>query len=788
MRFAFYAFLLCASLSQPLCAKAQIRGRVTDAGNGEDVANATIRLADGRQTVADEEGRFLFRVPAVNGIQVTVSAVGYAALDTFWSSGSFLAVRLQKMNRLMQPIELRAVRAGTASPFTQSTIGAEEIAKTNLGRDIPFALDQTPSVVVHADAGNGVGYTGIRIRGTDATRINMTLNGIPYNDAESQGIFFVNLPDFLSSAGSIQVQRGVGTSSNGTGAFGATLNISTNEVQEKPYAEVSNSYGSFDTWKHTAKAGTGLLDGRFTMDARLSRIQSNGFIDRASSDLQSFFLSTAWLKPDASLRLNIFSGKEKTYQAWYGIPESKLQDHRTYNPAGTEKAGEPYDNETDNYRQTHAQLFYNRRFSQTLNLQTALFYTRGLGYYEQYKARRKFSSVGLPNPIVNGLAIQRTDLVRQLWLDNHYLGQTFSLQYKRDRREVIGGGGGTRYLGDHYGKIVWAQYPVPIGYRWYEHDATKDDLNLFVKWQEQLGRRFFLFADLQYRSVGYRIEGFRDNPQLKVDDRWGFLNPKLGISWLGNGYKAYASYAKGSKEPNRDDFEAGAQQRPSAEHLHDLEAGYERSSAKASWGFTAYYMRYRDQLVLTGRINDVGAYTRTNIPESFRAGIELTGKWKATQKLELKGNATWSKNQILGLTVYYDDYDQGGQKNEAFERSPIAFSPALTAAASATWQPLKNLSVALPAKFVSRQYLDNTGRRERSLDPFFTQDLLLSWRPACKLAKETLLTLMLNNVFDAAYEPNGYSFSYYAGNALVTENGYFPMAGRQWMAGITLRW
>ncbi|NDC78893.1 MAG: TonB-dependent receptor, partial [Chitinophagia bacterium] len=371
MKAAFALIVSGLSFWHTGLAQVPFRGRVTDAFGGEPVAGATLRTTDGIETSADDQGRFLLRGKAGQGLRVKVSAVGYAELDTLLPTGAFAELTLRKSSRLMQPIEIRAVRAGAAQPFTETTLGEREIAARNLGRDIPYVLDQTPSVVVNSDAGNGVGYTGIRIRGTDATRINMTLNGIPYNDAESQGVFFVNLPDFVSSAGSIQVQRGVGTSANGTGAFGATLNISTNEVHEKAYAEAANSYGSFDTWKNTMKAGTGLIDGRFTLDTRLSRIRSNGYVDRATSDLQSFHVSAAWLRPDASLRLNVFSGKEKTYQAWYGIPESMLASDRTYNPAGTEKPGEPYDNETDNYRQTHSQLFYNRRFSSRLSLQTA---------------------------------------------------------------------------------------------------------------------------------------------------------------------------------------------------------------------------------------------------------------------------------------------------------------------------------------------------------------------------------------------------------------------------------
>ncbi len=368
---------------------------------------------------------------------------------------------------ILEPIEIRAVRAGEKSPFTQTTLGKAALGKNNLGQDIPFLLNQTPSVVVHSDAGNGVGYTGIRIRGTDATRINITLNGIPYNDAESQGVFFVNLPDFASSVNSIQVQRGIGTSTSGTGAFGASINMSTNETRTVPYAELNNSYGSFNSWKNTVNVGTGLIGNHFTLDGRLSRITSDGYIDRASSDLRSYFLSAAWLTEKSTLRANVFSGKEKTYQAWYGVDEATLETNRRFNAAGTEKPGEPYDNETDNYQQTHYQLFYNRTLNSRLNLQSAFFYTRGLGYYEQYKAGQYYMDYGLAYPMYGGDTVFTTDLIRQLWLDNHYYGMNASLQYKDEQKEIIAGGGGSRYLGDHYGKVIWASNGgVEKDYRW----------------------------------------------------------------------------------------------------------------------------------------------------------------------------------------------------------------------------------------------------------------------------------------------------------------------------------
>lgn len=781
--------LLCAGLFA-LKADAQIvqSGRVSDALHAGVLPGATIRIDDERQTVAGDDGRFRLKWLTAGSYKVSISAVGYRSKDTILTAGTFWEIPLTPDRPLMQPIEIRAVRASETSPFTQSTLKATDIERRNLGQDIPFLLDQTPSVVVHSDAGNGVGYTGLRIRGTDATRINITLNGIPYNDAESQGVFFVNLPDFASSASNIQIQRGVGTSTNGTGAFGASIHLNTNEVREKAYGELHNSYGSFDTWRHTFKTGTGLIRDKFTFDTRLSRISSNGFVDRAKSNLQSFYASGAYILSDRSLRFNIFSGKEKTYQAWYGIPETKLENDRTFNPAGTEKTGTPYDNETDNYRQTHYQLFYNQRFNNRLNLQTALFYTRGLGYYEQYKADRRFSSIGLPSPVVNGTTIQRTDIVRQLWLDNHFFGQTFSLQYKDDRREIIGGGGGSAYLGDHYGKVIWAQQGVPKDHRWYDLDASKKDINSYVKWQESLSDRLQLFGDLQYRHVTYDLNGFRDNPTLMVDQTWNFLNPKIGLTYRTTAGRIYLSWAVANKEPNRDDFEAGAAQLPKREQLQDIEAGIERGGERTSWGATAYYMRYRDQLVLTGRINDVGAYTRTNIPNSYRLGLELTASHRPTDRIDIRGNLTLSDNRIIGLTAYYDDYDNGGQIEESFDRSVIAFSPAVTGALTLNLRPTKTTEISLPAKYVSRQYLDNTGRKSRSLDPYFVQDLQLTWKPEIRGALTTAIRVHVNNLLDVRYEPNGYTFSYMAGGAMTTENYFFPMAGRNLMIGLSIGW
>ncbi|MEN9885125.1 MAG: hypothetical protein RLZZ420_2342, partial [Bacteroidota bacterium] len=477
------------------------------------------------------------------------------------------SVKTAPKSKLMPAIEIRAVRAAKEYPFTQTLITKSTIEKNNLGQDIPFLLNQVPGAVANADAGNGIGYTGIRIRGTDPSRINFTLNGIAFNDAESQGVFLVNLPDILSSTNSIQVQRGVGTSSNGTGAFGATVNLLTNELNEKAYGQISNSLGSFNTRKHTVKAGTGLINNRYTIDLRLSSLASDGFIDRATSDLKSYYFSAASIQEKSSLRMNIFSGKEKTYQAWYGIPEDKLKSDRTFNSAGTEKPDSPYDNETDNYTQTHYQLFYNKKLTTTWNFSLAGFATKGQGFYEQYKADESYEKYGITPPQVNGVKITETDLIRQLWLDNIFYGSNFSFQRIDAKNEIILGGGTNQYMGQHFGKIIWAENSISKDQKWYDHDAVKRENHVFGKWLKKDGL-INMFADLQLRSVSYRIDGFRDNPKLQVDRQWLFVNPKLGARMTKDNFSTFISYAIANKEPNRDDFEVSDQGSPKHETLH----------------------------------------------------------------------------------------------------------------------------------------------------------------------------------------------------------------------------
>ena len=691
---------------------------------------------------------------------------------------------------VLQHIEISAVRAADRAPFTKYNISKQEIEEQNLGQDLPFLLNQSPSVIVNSDAGNGVGYTGMRIRGSDASRINVTLNGIPYNDAESQGTFFVDMPDVASSLQSVQVQRGVGTSSNGAGAFGASVHLSTNEVNKEKYTQVNNSFGSFNTWKNTIKAGTGLLAKHFIFDGRFSRITSDGYIDRAFSNLQSFYLSGLYLDDKSSLRFNVISGKEKTYQAWGGVPESLLATHRTYNPSGTDKPGEPYDNETDNFIQTHYQLFYNRQLSNRVKLNTTFYLTRGKGYYEEYRADQKYKNYGVPDVIAGADTISRTDLVRQKWLDNYLYGSLVSIQYTQPRTQFTFGGGWSRYDGGHYGIIKWAaQGGFPIEHRYYETPAQKTDVNTYAKIMQSLGSGFTGFLDVQGRFIKYDINGFKDNPALRINRQYAFFNPKIGISYNRSNYQAFLSFSIAAHEPNRDDYEAGKDQLPKPEKLYDWELGLRKENKKYNYGVVLYYMQYQDQLVNTGKINDVGAYTRTNAARSYRAGAELEAGALVTPWYRVSGNIAFSRNKISDFVEYTDNYDDasGKQVENSYTNTDISFSPGVVAAASMNFTPLKNGDISLQSKYVSRQFLDNTSHESRSIPAYFTQNVRLTYSPEIRWVKKLDLVLQVNNIFDKKYVANGYTFNYISGGALTVENYYFPMAGVNFMAAIQLK-
>ncbi len=794
-----------------------IKGKVVDATSGIPVSNATVEIEHAGTVLTNDSGRFEFRKTNPKNDELKITGIGYKTYQAKINpDGEVLLISLEPIQLFLQPVEVKALRAGEKAPFTKTNITKKEIEKINLGQDLPFILNQTPSVVINSDAGNGVGYTGIYIRGTDATRINMTLNGIPYNDAEDQSIYFVDLPDFASSVNSIQIQRGVGTSSNGAGAFGATINFSTNEFNDKAYAEINNSYGSFNTWKNTVKVGSGLIDDHFTLDARLSRISSDGYIDRATSDLKSFYLSAAYYSKKSSLRFNIISGYEKTYQAWNGIPEAKLNGDKTaldqhyndnvgslyftqadslnlYNSNNRTYNYFTYKNQTDNYWQNHYQLFFNHQFNQRLSLNVAGFLSRGYGYYEEYhnsgdSSNAKYSSYGLPDYVVGNETFLSTDLIRQLWLSNYFYGGIFSFQYKYKATQLTVGGGWDKYDGKHYGIVTWAENGgFPDNYEYYNVPAHKTDFNAYAKLQQQLGEHFTAFADLQFRTINYHIDGFEDNPSLMVNPKYNFMNPKAGINYINHEWQGYFSYSLGNHEPNRGDFEANQSDLPKAEQLNDFELSIERKNSQYSFSATGYYMLYKNQLVLNGKINDVGEYTRVNIPDSYRLGVELQGSIKLTDWVNIAANIAFSRNKVKNYTEYVDDYDNGGQQAFSYKETNIAFSPSTVGSASVNLLPFKNYELNLISKYVSEEYLDNSQHEDRKLNGYYVQNVRMSYALKSKTIKETDFIFQLNNVFNKKYEPNGYTYSYIYGGSLITENFLFPMATTNFMFAVNIK-
>lgn len=693
----------------------------------------------------------------------------------------------------LDEVVVNALRVGHKSPFAFSNIGKEEIQDKNDGRDLPYILEQSPSVLLNSDAGNGVGYSDIRVRGTDANRINLTINGIPINDQESQGIFFVNMPDLASSSSSIQIQRGVGSSTNGAGAFGASINVSNIEQENTASAKLANSVGSFGTLRHSLNAGTGRLNNGFNFDVRLSKITSNGYMERSASDLKSMQFLAGWTSKDekTNLKFNLFTGKQSTGQAWNGVLESDLAANRRKNELGIKEDGFFYDNQTDNYQQDYYQLFLNQKLNHRWKLNAGLFLTRGKGYYDEYKIGEDYSDYGLNNPVVGGDTITSTSLTRQLWLDNYYYGGIFNFRYANNKTTLNIGGALTQYDGDHYGFVNWAANGgIDESYRWYNLPARKTDANIYIKAEHELAANWYATADLQVRHVDYKVNGYRKNPNIDQHNKFNFVNPKVGISYVKGLEKAYFSFAVAGKEPNRNDFEAGINNVPKAEKLYDFELGYSYLKGNTEWSANAYFMYYKDQLIVNGKINDVGAYTRVNVDKSYRAGIELTGRHQFTPWLSAMANATLSQNKIPSFIEYIDDYDNGGQVEVAHKNADIALSPSAIANLGLSFEPWElpkdnSLKFNLTGRYVSRQFLDNTSNKARSINPFALANLNVQYNTSMAKLKDISIMAAVNNLFDEKYETKGYTYSYYD-KGLQTFNYYFPQAGRNYSLTLVL--
>ncbi|MCF6140082.1 TonB-dependent receptor [Flavobacterium sp. K77] len=699
--------------------------------------------------------------------QTKLMRVFFILLTFYTSLFTFAQVKDTTNVNKLDAVLVSAVRVTTKTPVSFSNLTKKEIKFRNLGQDIPILMNYLPSVVTTSDAGNGVGYTGIRVRGSDATRVNVTINGIPYNDSESHGTYWVNMPDFASSVESLQLQRGVGTSTNGAGAFGASLNMLTDNFATKSTGEISNSFGSFNTRKHTVKFSTGLMNDHFEIAGRLSALNSDGFIDRGASDLKSYFLQGTYVGKTTLIKALVFGGNEKTYQSWNGIDGETLNANRRFNTAGafTDEQGNMrfYDNETDNYQQDHSQLHWNEKFSDKWSTNFALHYTKGKGYYENYKEDADFADYGL-QPFGT---VTTTDLVRQKWLDNDFYGTTFSANYKDESIDVIFGGGWNKYEGNHFGKVIWARFASQseLGDKYYDDDAIKTDGNIFAKANYQITSQLSLFGDLQFRSVNYKADGVQ---ALPVNDTFNFFNPKAGLTYTVNASNAlYASYARANREPNRSDYEGG-NVRP--EKLNDFELGWRYTAEKTQINTNVYYIAYRDQLILTGNLDDVGAPIRSNSEKSYRLGLEVDATIAFNDQWIIRPNFTLSANKNRDLAVEGQNYGT----------TDIAYSPSIIAGNIIVYSPIKNLHLSWLQKFVGEQYLNNIELPAARLADYFVNDLNVAYTFKPKtIFNEIVLTGLLNNFLDKKYVSNGYMYDIYP--------YYYPQAGTNFLLGLTLK-
>lgn len=803
--------LLCAN---SLFAQHALKGKVT--GNlGAAVPFAVIALNNTQlSTVADAEGAYIFPDLNPGKYALTVKSLGYLQkTDSVEITGDRnFDITLENSNKQLDEVVVNATRVDKNTGMAFNNVDAETLKKQNLGQDAPFLLNELPNVVVNSDAGNGVGYTGLRIRGSDGTRINVTINGVPVNDAESQGTFWVNMPDLASNVNNIQVQRGVGASSNGAGAFGATINFQTNQLNEKPYAMGSLSGGSYNTQRKTIAAGTGLKNNKFTFDARASQISSDGYIDRARTSLYSYYLTGAYYGDKTVIRFINFRGKETTYQAWNLVPEDSIKaGNRTYNEIGayTDANGRVryYNNETDNYDQNNYQLHFIRQLGAKLSFNLTGHYTKGKGYYEQYREDEAFEDYGITPPSVTGidsLPVSSTDLIRRRWLDNDFSGLIFNLNYTPlSKLNFVLGGGYNTYYGKHFGRVIWAQYAgnAEMNHQYYSNAANKNDGNIYLKTNYRPLGGLNVFVDLQMRHVDYRFRGF-DNflNEVMQQQTYLFFNPKLGLSYdVNQRVNVYASYAVANKEPNRDDFvQSTPQSRPRPEHLDDIEAGVKYAGKKISAAVNLYNMQYRDQLVLNGQLNDVGAYNRVNVASSFRRGVEFEINARLSKYFSVGGNLSLSQNKIADFTEYVDSIytyvdedqnEQDGYKQFAIQHknTDISFSPNRVASLVLAFTPVKDLEIALISKHIGEQYLDNTMNSSRRIAAYDVLNLRINYTLRTRLISQIDLSLMVNNLSNVNYETNGYTFGWYYNGSRETYNYLAPAAPRNFLAGITFK-
>ena len=806
-----FAVFLIASMG----ISAQSIEGIVKSSSGEILVGVSIQILNTEMnTVSDKDGKFVFTdVPSgEHALELNYIGMERSQIKLNMNGFAKIALVMIMVESYLTTTELSIVssRAGAKDPFSYNNVSKEDIAKNNLGQDLPYLLDQTPSVVVTSDAGAGIGYTGIRIRGSDPTRINVTINGVPINDSESQGVWWVNMPDFASSVDNIQIQRGVGTSTNGAGAFGASINMQTNKIEAQPFAILSNSFGSFNSRKHSLQLGSGLIKKHWSFEGRLSQISSDGFIDRSKSMLRSYYLSGAYSSDKTLLMANVFSGHENTYQSWGGVPLQYIDTNRTYNPY-------TYKNEVDNYNQTHYQLHWNQLIGKGFSWNSSLHYTRGFGYYEQYKNEETLADYS----IVTSDSLQtESDLIRRRWLDNHFYGVVYGLHYNSDdtKLNISLGGAWNNYSGAHFGEVIWARNAgnSELGHEYYRNNADKLDGSTYLKANYRLLKSLNLYADLQHRFIRYNFLGYNSSLENVTQTAvLNFFNPKLGAVYFpADNQKLFLSLAMGNKEPNRNDYtESTPESRPKSERLYDVEMGYSFKRSNIALEANAYFMYYYNQLVINGQLNDVGAYMRTNVPESYRAGLELQAAWVPIKGLKWAVNTTFSQNKITAFTEYVDNWDTWGQEAIAYTNTDIAFSPSIIAGSELSYDIINKsfgadkdkkqvLNAAWISKYVGKQYIDNSQNDTRSLPGYWVNDLRIRYQLQKTLLQELSLNFMLKNFGNALYANNAWVYRFrstgydprpddpYTGldNAdYYNMIGLYPQAGINFMIGLELK-
>jgi len=778
-------------------AQNNIVGYVKNSKTNENLQNANVIISYQNKTaITNSEGKFEFQdIPSIE-IEINVSYVGFESYKQKMSltQNQTLHINLEPSSYFINEVIINSTRSISNTSSGTLKLNKNEIKNFNDVRNITNIIEMTPSVITTSDAGTGVGYTSYRIRGIDETRINVTINGVPLNDAESQGAWFVNLPDFASSVDNMEINRGVGTSTNGAGAFGGSLNFETNKLNSKPYTNTQAFVGSFNTSKLNINFGSGLLNNVFAIEGRFSNLKSDGYVQRASANLSSNYLSAAAYLKNSTIKFITFSGNEKTYQAWDGIPSNILDTNRNYNGIGKyyDAQGNEmfYDNEIDNYKQSHYQLLFAHSFNSKIFLTTNLHYSNGYGYYEQYKDEQSYSKYGVLNQIIVNDTITQTDLIRRKILDNNIFGGVFSLKYNYSEPLLfILGGAINKYTGNHLGRVIWMQYNVnlPHEFEYYKGYGEKIDANIYLKTNYNINSQLSLWLDIQERFIDYKIWGIDDQfRDISQNHYWKFFNPKMGANYLLNeNNNFYFSFGIANREPTRSILvDAIPTQRPTPETLYDIELGHNFNNKNFVLNSNLYYMKYNDQLVLTGNINDVGAAVLKNVENSYRLGVEISSNWKINDKFSWQINATFSQNKILDFTEYIDDWDTYSQKINYLGTTDIAFSPNIIAANVLNYSIIKNLKISLLSKFVDKQFIDNTSNNNRTIDSYFVNNIMLKYSVYSKYIKQIDFQFNINNIFNHQYETNAWVYSYFENNERKKLDGYFPQSGINFLAGV----